>query len=125
MSNNTYPVKLSNGSATLLRYLLNQPGWTKTVTEFITAAQLLACVIPEAPQQPERPHPAITPNYAQALEEWKKTDAEWAKGEVSEFTLTEKQRDNVKACLKHAVEKQQAIPSKPAFDLFSIFGLTE
>lgn len=121
----TYTITLSNGSVMLMRHLLNQPGWTKNVGDFYIAAQLLAEVIPEPPQTPERPHPIHTANYAEALEKWKADESAWSKGTCSPFTLTEKQRENIKLCLKAGVEKDTAIPSKPAFDLFRTFGVVE
>jgi hypothetical protein len=124
MSNQTYTVTLGNGSVAVLRHLLNQPSWTKTIGDFITAGQLLAQVVPEPPEQPERPHPVV-PNYREALDTWKSESEKWTKGGAHVFTVTEKQRDNIKQCLKAAVEKQTAVPSKPAFDLFTAFGITE
>ena len=120
-----YTVTLTNGSALLLRHLLNQTGWTKTIAEFIVAARLLAEVIPEPAQQPERPHPAVTPNYNEAKEAWKTAEAAWSTGTVPAFVVNEKWRDVIKLCLRSAVEKNIAPPSKAAFDLYVAFGITE
>jgi hypothetical protein len=120
-----YKVSLTNGSALLLRHLLNQTGWTKNIAEFIVAARLLAEVIPEPAAQIDRPHPAVTPNYKEELANWKLAEAAWSVGTVATFAVNEKWRDVIKACLRNAVEKQVAPPSKAAFDLYTAFGITE
>ncbi len=121
----TYPVELTNGGAQLLRHLLNQSGWTSTITDFICAAQLLTEVVPEPPTSPERPIPTPDSNYAVQFADWKSQNDKWTVAKVAGFTLTEKQRDNVKACLKHAIEKKIIHPSPQAFEVLVKFGVTE
>lgn len=120
----TYKVSLSNASASVLRHHLNQ-AWTKSPIQFIVSCELLARVIPEPSVLDDRPHPITSQNYPSALAAWKDAERAWGAGSVPEFTLSEQQRDVVKACLRDAVEKQQFVPSKPAYELWSAFGLIE
>lgn len=106
-----HSLKLSNGSANLLRSILMQPEATTTMREKFAAGLLLVGELEETPQMPDNIEPKQARNWARAG--WK------------EVSLSESMREACKAGLKWAVTKGVAPPGSALNELLEQLGLTE
>lgn len=107
----SHTLTLTQSSLVLLRTALQAPGWAKTTQLLFVGGQLLVTVLPEVKEMAKDAG-------ADALKAW-------AKEEVAPITLTEKQRDGIKTCLKFHIEAGNVSAGRESFALLSQLGLVE
>lgn len=101
-----YKINIKQGSFRILSDLLGSTGWCKTTQDIIVSGGLLARLPEES--IPDR----------MTVSEF----TTWAAKLVAEFTITEKERDTVKKCIKHFVEEGKVPGNKYATELLLAFG---
>lgn len=106
----------------ILRQLMDQPGWTKSIEEIIRGGQLLADVIPQLEDRPVEPVDNMT---AATIADYRKVVKAWNEHKLPAWEITDKQRDTIRACIKFCAEKG-AVPATPTFvPVLLAFGFGE
>ena len=111
----THKVALTQGALSLLHNLLSGTGWAKTTMDIILAGGLLAEKLPDFAPPPEREQSETRRNFDGRA-------TAWADVSVSEFEISEKERDVCKKAIKHFVEAGAIPATKHAALLLMAFG---
>lgn len=120
MSKN-HNVRLTNAATMLLLSALsnNKPGWAKEISDIAVASKLLVSTFEKfAPKYAKKSVPdekGGTVVIDQLDLAWTRKSAEW--------TLTEKEREKCKHCLKTLTEGGAIPVGRPALELINVFGL--
>jgi len=109
-----YEIKLSNGATNFLRNMLNSTGWAKTVSDIILGGGLLVEVVPEV-EVPPATEGELKLAYDKRLNEWS-TAGEY------KFSVSDKQREAIRRCIKHFAEQAGIPPNRSSAMLLTAFG---
>jgi hypothetical protein len=110
-------IKINTGSVRFLRDMLSATGWAKTTSDIILGGGLLVSTVPEVPEPPAQDNKL---SKAEQL----KVNQEWAATPVPEFSVSEKEREAIRKCVKHFAEQGAIPPNKQGADLLVAFGFS-
>lgn len=115
----THTINLTNAAVSLLTNALGntRPGWIKDIKENAIASRLLAETFVDF--ETKLAEKKIGNETIEVV------DQTWAKEKHPEITVSEKERDVIKDCLRRLSEAKALPPGKPAFELITAFGLAE
>jgi hypothetical protein len=97
--------------------MLTATGWAKTTSDIILGGGLLVKTIPEVAEPPAQE--ASLPKAEQ-----RKANLDWSNTPVPEFTITEKEREACRKCIKHFADQGAIPPNTQGADLLIAFGFT-
>lgn len=103
-----HKINIKQGSLRILRDIVSATGWAKT-TDHIIIGGGLASRLPEVSTAPDK---AATEQQVK----------DWLNIGVTEFDVSEKERDAVKVAIKHFAEQGSIPPNIYAAELLKSFG---
>src|ERR1044072_4655 len=105
----------------ILRQCLSMPGVAKTPDEFYRDGELLVDVLPEPDLSWQVSEKELASKTAAERKTYKDEAKKWGDTQ-GKFTLTEKQRERVRAVLKKVSEMDAVANGKYTFAVFKAFG---
>lgn len=109
-----HTIQLTQASTWLLGLLMARPGWTKTEGDAYRASKIIMLL-------PDLDAPDIVESAPNQLAAHKAAKA-WCTAPVV-IVLTDRQRDNVKSCLKETISKNSLTNGPWTLQLLGAFGL--
>ena len=124
----THKLELTRGGIALIESCLSQPGWTKDMRAMYKGGMMLedldALFTGDSPEAPELNEKMSAREVQQIKQAYDADHDAWARA-PAEWMIGEKEREALKACVKHHVEQGSVRPTVHFCKLAEQLGLIE